>query len=81
MIAMCLFHELVPSDMGYDYQPDTRPLAIDVTQVVIVRSMENTSMGYEYSQITLKDGTEIDIAETLMDVLQSIRGCMEMAMG
>ena len=79
MIAMCLFNQIQRD--RYDNYLQTQPFALNVAEVLAVHPIsESTSNGmFEYSIIELKDGSKIEVAETLMEVLQSIQSCRTMA--
>ena len=81
MIAMCLFNRIVDDGYAMYGHPTLKPFALNVMEVIMVESDNNLDKGYESTKIRLKDGSEIEVAETMMDVLQAIKACVDMAYG
>ena len=53
-------------------------------EVLTVHPVSGDELFYhddDFSRIELKDGTKIEVIETLMQVLQSMRACLDMASG
>lgn len=83
MIAMCLFHKIERGRYD-DSDHEVTPFALNIMEVLTVHPVSGDELFYhddDFSRIELKDGTKIEVIETLMQVLQSMRACLDMASG
>ena len=83
MIAMCLFHKIERGRYD-DSRHELIPFALNVTQVLMVHAVSSEELFYhddDFAIIHLKDGSTIEVIENMMEVLQAMRACLDMASG
>ena len=80
---MCLFHKIERGRYDDD-RHELTPFALNIMEVLMVHPVSRETLYYhdeDFSRIELKDGTKIEVIESMMEVLQAMRACSDMASG